>query len=80
MDTVNCCPFCFIGNNLYDDQLHSTLLELASSPKRETFVLMERIQSPAIASAVIKTEATDASEYNLIPEVGTFGIYIRYVL
>ena len=54
-------------------------MELASSPKREAFVLMERIQAPAIASAVIKTEATDAIEYNLIPEVGTFGIYIRYV-
>lgn len=71
--------FCFLGNNLYDDQLYSTLMELASSPKREAFILMERIQAPAIASAVIKTEATDAIEYNLIPEVGTFGIYIRYI-
>ena len=69
------CPF--LGNNLFDNQLYSTLSEIASSPKRESFILMDRIHSPAIPNAAIKSGGTDAIEHDLIPEVGIYGVFIR---
>ena len=62
---------------MFDDQLCSKLLELESSPEREAFVMMDRIYSPGISSAVIRSEDPDAIERTLIPEVGIFGVFLR---
>ena len=38
---------------------------------------MDRIHSPAIPNAAIKSGGTDAIEHDLIPEVGIYGVFIR---
>lgn len=67
----------FLGNNLFDEELYSTLSKIVSSPEREFYVLMDRIHSPAIPNAAILFGGTHAIENNWISEVGIYGIYIR---
>ena len=39
--------------------------------------MMDRIYSPGISSAIIRSEDPDAIERTLIPEVGIFGVFLR---
>ena len=70
----------FIGNNLFGDELYAKLSELKSSPEREAYILMDRINPPGLPSAMMKSDSEQAVDVILESETGIFGVFVRYAL
>ena len=70
------CVLC-LGNNVYGEAIRTLLHHIGSSQERESYILMDFINSPSLPSVVLKSGEEFAREMAVCCELGVFGIYVR---
>ncbi len=66
------------GNNIYGIDIRTKLTELSSSQQREEYILMERIQPPAIPGVIWwRGKDNQIDDQLVLNELGIYGAYVR---
>ena len=66
------------GNNIYGIDIRTKLKELSSSQQREKYILMERIQPPAIPGVIWwRGKDNQIANHPVVNELGIYGAYVR---
>lgn len=69
-----------LGNNLYKDDIKTTLSRIQSSNEREQYILMELIRAPSFPNLILMKNETTPFEANVVAELGIYGTFVRYAV
>ncbi|KXJ22127.1 Glutathione synthetase [Exaiptasia diaphana] len=64
------------GNNIFGDDIKTTLNQMKTPVDRSQFILMDRIRSPLVKNYIIRPELDKPLLADVLSEFGTFGILI----
>jgi len=72
-----CSPHYCLGNNIFGDDIKTTLNLMKTPKERSQFILMDRIRSPLLKNYIVRPELSKPVLADVLSEFGTFGVLIR---
>ena len=65
------------GNNFFGEDLKRELSRVASSPERESYIVMEKITPPPQLGLIAKAGTDKVELTPVVGELGILGVYLR---